>query len=180
MPTNLWQASWILFQYNMYYSLEIVIWGSHSSMGSTWMDTVMKVQVIIDFLGHIIYFSGPHIGSKYDGNIYVDTCSGWWVSVRRWPLHHHSTHHHPSKAALPHGGSMCDDDNLRYVIVSHYRSRVEHVNRLFEAHALFKTTYCGDINMLHSVINVTMHTTNIECCKYLHYKPFGPWTHFPV
>lgn len=145
-------------------------------------DTILKVQLIIDFLGRIVYFSGPHIGNKYDGHIYRETYHEHPVSEQEYLLgdgHYTNIPHIITPPSQPPGGHMSDVDYAKSVIVSHYRSRVEHVNRLAEAHGLFKEHFRGSIDVLSSAIRVTAQLTNIECCKYLRYMPVGPWEHFP-
>jgi hypothetical protein len=64
-------------------------------------------------------------------------------------------------------------------IISHYRSRIEHVNRAFEHHQIFQEKYRGEINNLFAAIILTANVTNIDLHWNLRYQVVGPWSHWP-
>ena len=145
-------------------------------------DAVVKVQLIVDFLGRIVYFSGPHIGTKYDGHIYQDTYDEHTVCNQEYLLgdgHYGIIPHIITTTSYPANGHISDLEYIQNTLISHYRSRVEHINRLVESHGLFKQHFRGGLEILSSAIRVTLQFTNIECCRYLRYRPVGPWKHFP-
>lgn len=146
-------------------------------------NTVVKVQLIVDFLGRIVYYSGPHIGSKYDGHIYEDTYEEHTVCEWEYLLgdgHYGMILHIITTPNHPPGRHMTNEQYMQCALISHNRSRVEHINRLVEAHGMFKQPFRGGLDILTSAIRVTLQFTNIECCKYIRYRPVGPWKHFPI
>lgn len=78
----------------------------------------------------------------------------------------------------PPNGHLTDRQYLINVIITHYRSRVEHVNRKIEHHGIFQQRFRGGIRLLNSAIQMVCHTTNIELYRKLAYSPVGPWPHF--
>jgi hypothetical protein len=62
-------------------------------------------------------------------------------------------------------------------IISHYRARVEHINHLFEMHAVFAGRFRGGISLLSDSYFVIAHTTNIGLRRNWRYPAYGPWSH---
>jgi len=64
-------------------------------------------------------------------------------------------------------------------MVTHYRSRIEHVNCRIEKHNVFRTPFRGNVTLLADIIKVVVHTTNIFTRMYPPYETCGPWSHNP-
>lgn len=143
--------------------------------------TVYKVELIVDFLGRITSFSGPHLGTKYDGHLFL---KNW----NKHPLH-------PSEFLLgdghyaylpycigpfkqPSGGALSLEEYYVNAVISFYRSRVEHMNARFEKHYAFRTPFRGGVESLTDILHITAHTTNVYNHFYPSYEFVGPWRHF--
>jgi hypothetical protein len=145
--------------------------------------TIYKFQVSVDFLGRIVCFSGPHLGNSYDAHIWNATANLHPTLPWEYLLgdgHYGSLSEYITPHTQPQHGSLSDFQYLENVVIAHYRSRVEHVNRRLKCHKMMQVDFRGGIQLLHDVNHVTAHTTNIVLSKYLAYMPVGPWEHNPV
>jgi len=143
---------------------------------------VYKVMICIDFLGRILFFSGPYIGTKYDGHIWQETA--------------HLRPRFPGEYTLGDGHFItCPDVITQYLhtrdevflpyhqevysaVHQHYRSRVEHINGAFVFHQMFSSRFRGSLQTLIDGLYVTAHTLNVALNQELRYPPIGPWSHF--
>lgn len=62
-------------------------------------------------------------------------------------------------------------------VLAHYRARIEHVNAIFDRHAIFQTDYRGSYEFLDAIMHVNAHCTNIVLSRNPRYPPCGPWWH---
>lgn len=144
----------------------------------------------IDFLGRIVFSSGtsfycsttgPHLGTIYDGHIYQNT--EHLRPLNPWELHlgdGHFSHlpHVIGPYKKPRNGEFSAQQKLTNQIISHYRSRVEHINRRFNCHAVFHSKWRGGVELLSNIAHITANTTNIVLHWRIAYPPVGPWPHF--
>jgi hypothetical protein len=144
---------------------------------------VYKVLICIDFLGRILFFSGPYIGTKYDGHIWLETV--------------HLRPRLPGEFTLGDGHFItCPDVITQYThskgelflpveqeiysaVHQHYRARVEHINGVFVVHQMFSSRFQGSLQTLVDALYVTAHTLNVVLNQEIRYQPIGPWSHFP-
>ena len=137
-------------------------------------------QIATDFLGRIIFFSGPHLGTEYDGHIWRNTADFHPTKDWEWLL----GDHHYTEPGLLHGfvsppnGHLTPSQSLFNAILSHYRARVEHTNARFKRHGVFQTNFRGALTTLTQILHIVAHTTNIDLKTRIKYPPFGPWPHF--
>lgn len=57
---------------------------ARATYNGRYKENLYKVQVVVDFKGRIVFFSGPHIGSKYDGHIFAETEK--WHPRENWEI----------------------------------------------------------------------------------------------
>jgi len=142
---------------------------------------IYKFMMGMDLLGRIIYFSGPHIGTAYDGHLwndYGDQLNDWEVLLG--DQHFSICNNFITPYRRPAGGNLAYDKLLFNQILSHYRARIEHTNSLIEYHKILQVTFRGELETLTHAAHIIAHTTNIEVCQYLRYEPYGPWSHVPA
>jgi hypothetical protein len=142
--------------------------------------SVYKVQIGVDFLGRIILFSGPHLGTSYDGHIWMNTSHLHPMMPEEWFLgdHHYTVPQIMHGYVSPPDANLTWDEHLCNTVISHYRSRVEHVNAIFKRHEVFKVCFRGTEETLNLILQITAHTTNILLKKRIRYPPHGPWAHW--
>jgi hypothetical protein len=152
--------------------------------------TIFKFQIMIDFLGRLLLFSGPHLGTSYDGHIYLNTFKQLpgapppravklpW----EWGLgdgHYCACANMLTPFRRPRHGHLPAEEAYFNEILSHYRSRVEHINSYIERHKMFQEVYRGSDSLLASAMTVTLQTTNIKLRRCLRYPAWGPHSHLP-
>ena len=141
---------------------------------------VYKFQCAVTFLGVIPLFTGPHLGTSYDGNIYEATedkhpthpselgvGDGAYVACKQMLC----PHRRPPK------GALTEDQLLTNTVISHYRARVEHKNKLLERHNILGK-FRGGLELLMDAAHVQAQTENVDAKLHLRYPPVGPWKHF--
>ena len=145
-----------------------------------YMACVYKIQVAVNFLGWICYWSGPHEGNINDNvskRVLVQSDCGF-VQV----IYAATLHEHPLRSWEFWCGdgiyNSCYGVITRFVLqagqvftramvavntwISHYRQRVEHVMASIKAHAMFKRKFSGSKAMLTAAITLTMHMTSAK------------------
>lgn len=145
-------------------------------------DTVYKVMQIIDFMGRRIAFSGPHLGTFYDAHAFLSTYDQHPLLPWEYLIgdgHFTSIPQILCPYRSPPNGRLSLDQHVINAVISHYRSRVEHSNHLFNQHATFQQPWRGSVQLLHDITHVSAHTGNVELHRYIRYPPFGPWSHIP-
>lgn len=144
--------------------------------------TVFKFQNVVDFLGRIVYFSGPHLGTTHDDLI-------WRESLAYHPLH-------PSEMVLADGAYSAESQLVcpyRFLphthltpsqytfnsIHAHYRARVEHMNAKLKRHNILGGKFRGrTMEELANAAHILAHVQNVHQHLFWSYEPFGPHLHF--
>jgi hypothetical protein len=137
--------------------------------------TVYKAQVGIDFLGRIILFSGPHLGTTYDGNIWLSTEHLHPMQPQEWFLgdHHYTVPQVMHGYIRPRLGTLSYDEIFFNTILSHYRSRVEHTNAVLKRHRIFQMVFRGSLSTLTQILQIVAHTTNVLLKQRIRYPPLA-------
>jgi hypothetical protein len=81
--------------------------------------------------------------------------------------------------AEPPNGMLPLRDYMICAIITHYRSRIEHVIGRIKRHLAFKTSFRGNLDFLSALMDIAIHTQNIYQMLYPAYEFYGPWDHFP-
>jgi len=144
--------------------------------------SVWKWEIIIDLLGRIVSFAGPHIGTAYDGHIFLKN----WEShpLEPWECLLGDGHYTCLRCIVgPHKqpavGRLSPEQFEANAVISHYRARVEHVNSKIEKHVIFQTTFRGGFRLLCAAVRITLHTTALWTYFYPPHLPIGSWPHNP-
>lgn len=158
-------------------------------------ENLFKVQVVIDFLGRIVFYSGPHIGSKYDGHLFTETDhlhpredwemvlgDGHYSSIPNFitpfkkPRNGNLFKFY--KGLLIFLGSLNQQQKQFNKVLSHYRARVEHTNWEIQCHGMFRQIYRGSYEVLNSSLSIIINTINVKRKREIKYNKVGPWSHF--
>jgi len=143
--------------------------------------TAVKFLVGLDFIGRIVFFSGPYLGSSYDGHLFNNFGPETLDSeIILGDQHFCTCRNFLTPYRAPNHGNLCTEYLLFNAVLSHYRARIEHINAVLECHSILKETFRGDIDTIKIAAKILAHTINVEQCRYLKYQPYGPWPHFPI
>lgn len=74
-------------------------------------------------------------------------------------------------------GTLSYNQQLMNAVISHYRARVEHKNKLLERHNILGTRFRGGCELLMDAGEVFAKTENIDSKMHLCYRPIGPFPH---
>jgi len=139
---------------------------------------VVKFQIVISFLGHIIHFSGPHLGISSDCVIwreYGPQLDDWeWIigdGAYVAEAQMLTPFRHKNKQPL-------NNEEIYFnALLSHYRARVEHVNAILKSHGIFQGNFRSSINLLTIVVRVLLQFSNVHLKMFPKYEPYGNWSH---
>lgn len=142
---------------------------------------VYKFQCAVDFLGRIILFSGPHLGTMYDGNIWNATEQ--WHILHCWELFIGDGAYVACKQMLcphraPRTRGVTQAALSANAVISHVRARVEHKNKLLERHNILGGRFRGGLELLEDAGTLLAHTENVSSKMRVRYAPIGPWPHY--
>lgn len=189
----IWERRLCVFNHTSYFSqfvtgivdtfpVEILKPEDHEKASATYNGkyetNVYKFQVVVDFLGRIIYFSGPHLGSKYDGHIWRDTYEDHPLCKWEWILgdcHYSGEEHIITRYRSP---TRNLTEQFFNEVMEYHRSRVEHTNSLFSRHAMFNSIFRGNTETIFYCAHLIAQTTAVFTSMYIRYQPFGPWSHY--
>lgn len=138
--------------------------------------------MIIDFLGRILAFTGPHLGNIFDGHAFIYGYDLHPVRIGEYLLgdgHYAWLPWIISPYPEQPNGVLSKQEYITNAIISHYRSRIEHVIGRIKRHMIFKTAFRGTLDLLSDLMTICMHTQNVYQMMYPSYAFYGPWGHFP-
>jgi hypothetical protein len=145
---------------------------------------VMKVQIIIDLNGLIVFASFPHQGITGDANIW-----------RRSRPHfigleyvladgaYGSCAHTLVPYRMNRAGGMGAAEQLVNSLIQLYRARVEHIIGVVTAHAFFRTPARMGLGLIEACIKISVHATAMQLRErhsmiYRYHETVrGPWPH---
>ena len=149
---------------------------------------VLKIQLGISFLGNIILWTGPHLGTTPDVTIWEQTWPyhpffpwEWWLAdlgyvgalglVYKWKRTAQRSGQPPPPPLTP--------QELFYNNVHEfYRNRAEQIVDVVKSHRLFaQGVYRGSAAHLFPLITIVGHVTALELRLRQRFASFGPWQH---
>lgn len=143
---------------------------------------IYKFQLGCDFLGRNNLLTGPHMGVMNDGNTWVST--GDKHPMFPWELYLGDGAYPACPQIItpyrcPPHGSLTYEQEFMNEVISHYRARVEHKNKLMVRHNILGTVFRGGRELLADAGQVLAQTENVDSKLFLRYPPVGPFPHFP-
>jgi len=143
---------------------------------------VYKYQMACDFLGRIILFTGPHLGTVSDNIIWRSTMEQHRLLEWEWMLADGIYISEPQLLTPfknARGEHLSKPQYFCNAVLAHYRARIEHTNARIQAHAMFQYPFRGSRQLLSDCITVAAHSLNIDLKRSIRYPPVGPWSHLP-
>ena len=149
---------------------------------------VLKIQLGISFMGNIILWTGPHLGTTSDVTIWEQTWAyhpffpwEWWLAdlgyvgafglLYKWKRAGQQQGQPPPPQLTP--------LELFYNNVHEfYRHRIEQIVDVVKSHRLFANhVYRGSAEHLLPLLTIVGHATALELRMRQHFKSYGPWQH---
>jgi hypothetical protein len=151
---------------------------------------VYKIQVAVNFLGWIVYYSGPHFGTEADNTIFEDTM--YEHPMRSWEFWcgdgiYNSCYGVLTRYILQAGQVFTRMQVAVNAWIGHYRQRVEHVMHTIKAHNMWRMPFRGSYPMLQACLHLTIHMSAAKikhawADEAFHKYPglhTGPWPRAP-
>jgi hypothetical protein len=149
--------------------------------GSKYNHCCLKIMIGITFMGTIVHYTGPHIGTMHDATIlkkYPPNFEEWEWGMGDGAFE--DNYHILVKYQQPAGGVLTEAQVYMNGLFNYWRVRVEHIIREVKRHDMFCGVYRGSYGLLKSAIDLTVHMTNIKIkCSLPRYETCGPWGHEP-
>ena len=149
---------------------------------------VLKIQLGISFMGNIILWTGPHLGTTSDVTIWEQTWAyhpffpwEWWLAdlgyvgafglLYKWKRAAQQPGQPPPIQLTP--------QELFYNNVHEfYRNRIEQIVDVVKSHRLFANlVYRGSAEHLLPLLTIVGHATALELRMRQRFKSYGPWQH---
>ena len=149
---------------------------------------VLKIQLGISFLGNIILWTGPHLGTTSDVTIWEQTWAyhpffswEWWLAdvgyvgafglVYKWKR----AAQQPGQPPPP---QLTPQELFYNNIHEFYRNRIEQIVDVVRSHRLFANhVYRGSAEHLLPLLTIVGHATALELRMRQRFKSYGPWQH---
>ena len=181
-----WVMAWSkLFSMRTPFRLHVLQEAPPENFQLTYAAPVMKMQVACDALGRIVFFSGPHMGSRGDSTLWKvwgpKTFVGQEVGLAdgAYSGNHRliAPYRKPPNKPLP-------PRKERYnKIHAFYRSRIEHVFSRLWPFGIVQQVWRGKgmegALELQRRIHVLMHLVNFHLKRRVMYEPVGVWPPLP-
>ena len=149
--------------------------------GSKYNHCCVKIILGVTFMGTIVHYTGPHIGTMNDNVIlqrYPPAMEPWeWALgdgafLNNW--------HVLVKFQQPANGLLTPEEVYFNVIFNYWRLRVEHIIGEVKNHDMFMGVFRGSNILLKAALDLTVHLTNIKLKMALpRYVTCGSWGHRP-
>jgi len=140
---------------------------------------VVKIQLVISFLGHIIYFSGPHLGITPDCKIWHENRP--ILEDDEWILGD-GAYVAEAQILSPFrrspNQSLTEEQLFFNLLISHYRARVEHINSLLKFHGIYQGNFRSSVDLLVIAVRIHLHFISVQLKMFPRYQPYGNWPHF--
>ena len=145
-------------------------------------DTVLKYQLGITFSGEIILFTGPHLGTTPDNEIWETTWAhhpffDWevWLADLGY-VGCEGLLYKYKKAA---GQTLTERQIFFNNVHEHVRNRVEQIVAVVKQHRMFEQgVYRRSFALLEACVKVTGHVTAAELrMRGPRFVSYGPWDH---
>ena len=150
--------------------------------GSKYNHCCFKLMFGITFMGIIIHYSGPHIGTMNDAKmvqLYPPNFKWWEWGIGDGAFE--ETPHIMVKIQQPDGGVLTKGDVAVNTVFNYWRLRIEHLMADIKKPDLLSGVYRGSYPLLKAGIDITVHSQNINRKLRLpRYETCGPWPHWPV
>ena len=149
--------------------------------GSKYNHCCVKIMVGITFMGTIVHYTAPHIGTMNDEKIlelYPPDFEEW-----EWGLGDgafESNNHILVKYQQPPKGLLTEDRVYMNTIFNYWSLRVEHIIGEIKRHDMLAGVFRGSYILLKSAVDLTVNMTQIKIKLALpRYETCGPWGHEP-
>jgi hypothetical protein len=138
----------------------------------------LKIQVAINFLGWIVFYTGMHAGTETDDVIFDNTAAEhpfqwweWWLGDAAYQWCNGVV----TRFVQPAGGALWRDEVFMNAYLNHYRQYVEHVMHKIKSHNMWRSTGVrGSRLLIRACMHVTVHLTNVAIKR-----PWQPEFHCP-
>lgn len=127
---------------------------------------VIKVQIIVDFNGNIIYLSMPHLGVTGDARIWRHCrptfCLNEYVLAD-------GAYRSCAHCLVPYrqdmAGGMGPGEEAVNDIIQFYRARVEHIIGVVQNHAFFREKSRMSMDLIQACTKISVHATALQLRK---------------
>jgi hypothetical protein len=141
-----------------------------------------KPMLGITFMGLIVHYTGPHIGTDSEARIIVE----YPPHMKRWEwgFGDGAFEEAPQimvKVQQPDGGVLSKEEVGWNTLFNYWRARVEHLMSDLKKPNMFSGVFRGSFPLFKSCLDLHIHSMNINRRLRLpRYMTCGPWPHWPV